>query len=159
MKVRARDPENGFGKEMKKNPIWRTVAYWGIVNHWCEKVRRVQWAHKSIRLRYEDYTAQPRETLDGLKDVTGLDYTSTVEGLANGRALRLDHTAAGNYVRMSDQIRLRRDIEWENRMSGFQKQLCWQLGGRMAARYGYGWHPNNCERQSLAELDGVPVRR
>jgi len=51
------------------------------------------------------------------------------------------HTIAGNRMRMAGRVRLRADVEWQEKMSPWDRWLCWTLAGWKLRQYGYEKDP------------------
>lgn len=141
LKAYRKDPKNGFGKEHKPVPAWRSVGHWGLSNLWSSAVRHAHPECPSMLLRYEDFTARPLEAFARISDVVGIDYAEIAARLVAGEAVRPQHTAAGNPVRMKGAIRLSPDYQWVEKLPEKTRSNCWLLGGWLARRYGYEKHP------------------
>ena len=149
LKAYRKAPKLGFGKDHPPTPVWRSVAYWGVMNMLGSMVRRSYPDCPSLLVRYEDYTTEPMREFGRISEVVGLDYTQIAERLIAGQPVRPQHTSAGNPVRMQGAIRLSPDYEWMEKLPESDRATCWRLASWMMRSYGYDKHP-----QVDAELFG-----
>lgn len=92
---------------------------------------------RSIRVRYEDLVSDPDAELERIGRVLGIDFARVARGLVEGEPIAVGHTVAGNRVRMEGAIRLRPDLEWQEKLSVGDKRSFWRRAGWLARRYGY----------------------
>jgi hypothetical protein len=108
---------------------WNLTA--GTVRHHYEPSR-------SIELRYEDFTAEPRESISRilhLMDEDGVELPFTSE-----RTVRLkgNHTVSGNPARFTTgPVIIREDDEWHGQMPNVHKMAVTFLTLPLLLRYGY----------------------
>ncbi len=139
----------GVSNEDHGKTTWRTALVWNSANLLSEQVRRRFPADHSVRIRYEDYVADPRHALERIGSVADLDFSAVAAKLAAGVPLEIGHAIAGNRMRMAAEIRLRADREWISKLSPRQRWACWVLSGRQMKRYGYP------RRATVASGDGA----
>lgn len=133
-----KDEEPGVTRDVKGRPVWRTAAFWTVVNLVSEWAGRRLGPGKSVRIRYEDLVASPNETLAKVGAVADVDYSRLAEHLAGGGTVGAEHNIAGNRLRMSKAVHLRPDVgSWKDTLSESQQRLCWTLMGWLLRRYGY----------------------
>ena len=133
-----KDEEPGVTRDVKGRPIWRTAAFWILINLASGWVRRRLGAGRSVRVRYEDLVSSPDEALEEIGALASLDFSQVVEHLSHGGAVEAEHNIAGNRLRMSKDVRLKPDAgKWRSTLSERQKQLSWALMGWLLRRYGY----------------------
>ena len=93
-----------------------------------------------LRVRYEDFIAQPRRTLQAILWHGGIEPAGAdLSFLHDGEvALAPNHTVDGNPVRFSvGPVRLREDDEWRREMSSRDRFWVTTLTSPMLRSYGY----------------------
>lgn len=140
-KAYRKNPALGLNKDNEPVPIWRSVAYWTVMNTLSSMVRTRYEDCPSLLVRYEDYTRQPLAEFARISEVVGLDYGPIAERLVDGQPVRPQHTSAGNPVRMLGAIKLSPDFEWMQKLPEADRKACWRLAGLMMRAYGYEKHP------------------
>lgn len=131
------DKPSGVQVAIKPRPAWYSVAFWAFINVLAAIVclfRRRQ----SLRMRYEDFVAEPQAQLERLGQVCGLDYSATAQALLTGQPLRVEHPIAGNRMRMKGSVTLKPDWEWRNRLPARDRAVCWLCAGWLLLAFGYG---------------------
>jgi hypothetical protein len=92
-----------------------------------------------MRLRYEDFVADPEAALGRIGSLVGLDLTDVAKAAASGQPMRAGHNVGGNRTKKSGYITLRPDEqEWKSALSPAEQRLSWVLTGWLMRRYGYG---------------------
>jgi hypothetical protein len=97
----------------------------------------------TMRLRYEDFTAEPELTLRLIAGFAGLPAQDSYPFLTAGGAswaaqLAVGHGVSGNPMRFTaGQVLIRRDERWRTSMSGAQQRAVTALTLPLLARYGY----------------------
>jgi len=132
-----KDSAAGLERSLKVRPVWRTAAFWALTNLQVERVLRSLPEDRAIRLRYEDFLNAPREALERVTRLTGLDYSNVSSDLETGKEIPVSCTIAGNRLRMSGAIRLRLDEEWKEKLSRKDLALFWPIAGTLMKRYEY----------------------
>lgn len=133
------DRKSGVQVAIKPRPAWYSVAFWAFINVLSTIVclfRRKQ----SLRMRYEDFVAEPQIQLERLGQVCGLDYSATAQALLTGQPLRVEHPIAGNRMRMKGSVTLKPDWEWRDRLPARDRAVCWLCAGWLLLAFGYGWN-------------------
>ncbi len=95
-----------------------------------------------MRLRYEDFVAEPRRAVEAILDMLGENAGRSPFGppFVGEREVELGagHTVAGNPNRFrSGPVRLRPDEEWVSRMRPRDRRLVTLLAFPLLAQYGY----------------------
>jgi hypothetical protein len=114
----------------------KSAALWNSWNASAEAL----WRHtpeRYLRLRYEDFVAEPRESL---KRILGLVGVTAELPLAGEREVRLgvSHTVSGNPNRFeTGAVELRPDREWISEMNPRDRALVTALTLPLLRRYGY----------------------
>jgi hypothetical protein len=91
-----------------------------------------------MRLRYEDFVADPEAALGKIGSLIELDLTSVADAASSGKPMQAGHNIGGNRTRKSGFIVLRPDNEeWKTALSPTEQRLAWMLMGWLMRRYGY----------------------
>jgi hypothetical protein len=91
-----------------------------------------------MRLRYEDFVADPKSALQRIGSLIELDFTEIADAASSGKPMQAGHNIGGNRTKESGIITLRPDDEeWKRALSPTQKRLSWLLIGWLMRRYGY----------------------
>lgn len=152
----SKNESGGVHQSLPGRPAWRTIGYWVAVNLLAEQVKR-RAGVRSTLIRYEDFVADPRSTLDRIGACCGLDLRTVAADVLGGRPLPVGHTIAGNRLRMAGSVRLQPDWEWMEKLPAVDRSTCWRLAGRMLRYYGYEHHA--CPPQQIAQDHSCLERR
>jgi hypothetical protein len=115
---------------------------------WTARNRRARWVCRSIEadnyklVRYEDFVARPRHTVEGVARFVG--ELPTGLPFVDDRTVRLgvNHTAGGNSNRFrTGQIALEEDLAWMSRLPRSSRFLATCLTLPLLRRYGYPIFP------------------
>ena len=119
-------------------PMWRTVVRWIGLNLAAEWVCTRLGPKKTMRLRYEDFVADPKGALERIGSLIQLDLTDVADAASSGQPMQAGHNVGGNRTKKSGTITLRPDAqEWRTALSPAEKRLSWMLMGWLLRRYGY----------------------
>jgi sulfotransferase family protein len=120
-------------------PMWRTVVRWIGLNLAAEWVCARLGPKKTVRLRYEDFVADPKGALERIGSLIGLDLTEVAEAASSGKPMQAGHNVGGNKTKKSGIITLRPELaeEWRTVLSPAEQRLSWMLTGWLMRRYGY----------------------
>jgi hypothetical protein len=97
----------------------------------------------TMRLRYEDFTAEPEPTLHQIADFAGLPAQDsypflTADGTPARAQLGCGHSVSGNPMRFTTgQVPIRADEQWRTRMPRAQQRAVTALTWPLMAGYGY----------------------
>jgi hypothetical protein len=119
----------------RQNPAMSS-ALWDAWNASAEALWR-RTPEKYLRLRYEDFVADPRKSL---QRILGLLEVTADLPLASEREVRLgvSHTVSGNPNRFeTGAVELRPDREWTDKMEPRHRALVTALTYPLLKRYGY----------------------
>ena len=120
------------------HPMWKTVRGWIVRNLVSEWVCIQLGPNRTMRLRYEDFAADPKGALERIGSLLDLDFTVVAEAAASGAPMQAGHNVGGNRTKESGIIRLRPDDEeWKRTLSPTEQRLSWLLMGWLMRRYGY----------------------
>ena len=137
-KTFKKDVQAGIMWDHRGHPLWKAVARWITLNLATEWVCSRLGPDRAMRLRYEDFVADPRAALERIGSLIELDFTEVAEAASSGRAMRAGHNVGGNRTKKSGYITLRADAqEWRTALSPTERRLSWALMGWLMHRYGY----------------------
>ena len=137
LKRKVYDPSGDEPMYMSQHPPARSAKLWLVWNLTAEML----WARRSgryLRLRYEDFTDRPRETLEQvvrliLDEVPPLPFVGDFEV-----DLTRSHSMAGNPSRFeSGTVTISRDDTWRQQLPPSVQRLVTLLTWPLARRYGY----------------------
>lgn len=131
------DKKSGVQIAIKPRPAWYSVAFWAFINVLAAIVCLFR-RRRSLRMRYEDFVAEPQTQLERLGQVCGLDYSATAKALLIGEPLKVEHPIAGNRMRMKGNVTLKPDWEWRDRLPARDRAVCWLCAGWLLLAFGYG---------------------
>ena len=116
----------------------KSSAMWDSWNASAEALwRRNGRSHRYLRLRYEDFVANPRESFGRILSLLGEEAEPPLAGEREVK-LGVSHTVSGNPNRFeTGAVALRRDEEWTQKMSDRDKKLVTALTFPLLKRYGY----------------------
>lgn len=134
LKPYRRSVEAGIQKETKPKPLWQTAARWFMVNLGAEILRLRLPRNRSMRVRYEDFVADPGKTVKAILDLVGEDYVRPSHG---EDMIKPQHQIAGNRRRMEVEIVISKDIGWTSQMPRADRTLFSALTAPLLLRYGY----------------------
>lgn len=105
----------GSGEDMERYGLLRTSAEWVAINSLTALHRRL--GRPYLRLRYEDFVADPRRSVAAVLDLLGEGGRGVPVSESGEIELRPSHTVAGNPMRFSSgPTAIRGDQEWRRRM-------------------------------------------
>jgi hypothetical protein len=121
---------------------WRGVSMvslrWIVGNLLSEWVCTQLGPKRTIRLRYEDFVADPKSALERIGSLVELDLTDVAEAASSGKPMQAGHNVGGNRTKKSGIITLRPDAqEWRTALSPAEQRLSWVLMGWLMRWYGY----------------------
>lgn len=132
-----KDEAAGIERAFQPQPTWRVAALWILSNLLAEHACRHVGEGRSTRLTYERMVDDPEGAMAALGPLMGRDLGSLGAGAAAGDAFATGHVIAGNRLRMQDEVRLRADRTWREKLGASDRRLFRLLAGPMMRRYGY----------------------
>jgi hypothetical protein len=139
----------GIMWDHKGPPVWKTavrrralylvsVVRWTVQNLAAEWVCTQLGPKRTMRLRYEDFVADPKAALERIGSLIELDLTDVAEAASSGKPMQAGHNIGGNKTKKSGSITLRPDAkEWKSALSPTEQLLSWVSMGWLMRRYGY----------------------
>ena len=134
MKPYRRSVEAGIQKELKPKSLWYTAARWFVVNLGVEMLRLRLPRKRSVRIRYEDFVADPEGTVRSILDLAGQEYVVPDHG---AQVMKPQHQIAGSRHRMQDEISINKDFGWTSQMPRLMQRSFSVLTAPLLMRYGY----------------------
>ncbi len=136
-RLRPKATPDGSG-EMATDPAWYTAVDWMATNIAAEGVRRRFTHRRSVFLRYEDFIASPRSTIDGIAELLGHRPESDPFTDANTVDLGTNHMVSGNPDRFTQGlVRIHPDVAWRQRMRATPRWITTAITIPLARRYRY----------------------
>jgi hypothetical protein len=137
-KTFEKDVQAGIMWDHKGRPLWKAVARWIVLNLAAEWVCGRLGPQRAMRLRYEDFVADPKSALGRIGSLIDLDLTDVAEAASAGKPMQAGHNVGGNRTKKSGTITLRPDAqEWRTALSPTEQRLSWALMGGLMRRYAY----------------------
>jgi len=133
-----KDLQAGIMWDHKGHPMWKTVVRWIVLNLASEWVCTQLGPKRTMRLRYEDFVADPKAALERIGSLIGLDLKDVAIAASSGKPMHAGHNIGGNRTKKSGTITLRPNAEeWRSALSPTEQRLSWMLMGWLMRRYGY----------------------
>jgi Sulfotransferase family len=117
----------------------KTAIRWIALNLVSEWICIQLGSKRTMRLRYEDFVADPKSALESIGSLIDLDLTDVANAASSGKPMHAGHNIGGNRTKESGTVTLRPDAEeWRSALSSTEQRLSWMLMGWLMRRYGYG---------------------
>ena len=137
-KTFEKDIEAGIMWDHKGRPMWKAIARWIVMNLAAEWVCTQLAPKRTMRLRHEDFVADPKGALERIGSLIELDMTDVADAATSGSPMQAGHNVGGNRTKKSEIITLRPDTqEWRTALSPAEQRLAWVSMGWLMRRYGY----------------------
>ena len=136
MKAFEKNEENGLQTKINPAPAWLTSLRWLVVNLASELVSYYL-APNAIRIHYEDFVENPQNVLNKIGHFLQIDLNALADAVASRQPMSIRHTIAGNRMRMGGVIHLKKDYEWQKKLSERDKKIFRLIAGFLAKKYGY----------------------
>ncbi len=136
-KVKVYNPDGGDDPMMMtRHPPRRSALLWNKWNLAAELMGRRR--HRYLRLRYEDFTADPQGTVRQILALMGESDTPIPFEDSHTVRLGTNHSLAGNPSRFrTGAVAIRPDDTWRQALAGRSKVLVTALTWPLLLRYGY----------------------
>jgi hypothetical protein len=116
--------------------VARSTGYWTAANVASDLLGRAA-PDRYLRLRYEDFTADPRAALGRVADLAGITGPVPVTE-AGETVLGVNHTVTGNPDRLArGPVRIRPDEAWRTRLPAGPRLLATVVATPRIGHYGY----------------------
>ena len=131
-------PDVKVARAMDRHGATESAASWVAWNLLIEGLTGSWFAGRSRRLRYEDFVADPRDTVESLLESTGTAWSSgPFQDVATVR-LPANHTVSGNPSRFrTGQVVLRADDDWRTAQPWPPRMVSTAISLPLLRRYGY----------------------
>jgi hypothetical protein len=135
--------------DYEDNPRWnaavrRRVLYLLSIARWTVQNLGAEWVcarlgpKRAMRLRYEDFVADPKGALERIGSLIELDLAGVADAATSGKPMEAGHNVGGNSTKKSGTVTLRPDAqEWRTVLSPAEQRLAWRLMGWTLRRYDY----------------------
>lgn len=114
-----KDMQSGLERDMQGKSIFKTVKSLYINTYLSEKMKRLH-KHNVVTVNYDELAQGKGSALSDITLATGLDTTALAHSINKGEILHQFHSAAGNRLRMSREIRLMYDYSWRQSLTRLQ---------------------------------------
>lgn len=136
-KAYQRDAKAGVQRELKPKPTVRTSLRWSLVNLAAERLAGAVGKDRYLRVRYEDFAADPAAVLGRIGAMIGVDLGAVGANLKDGAGMNPRHQLAGSRLRMNSSIKVAIDEGWRSQMPTMSRRLFTLLSWPHLQRYGY----------------------
>lgn len=135
-KPHSRSVEGGVQRDLRPKHAAYVALRWTVVNLAAELLRLYVGKHRSVRMRYEDFVANPEAALRQLPHLCGAEWNWAANTAASSR-LHPAHQVAGSRHRMDKALQIRADEEWLAKMPEGKFRLVTIISAPLLRRYGY----------------------
>ncbi len=137
-KTFKKDLQAGIMWDHKGHPMWKTAVRWIVLNLASEWICSQLGPKRTMRLRYEDFVADPKSALERIGSLIEVDLRDVADAASSGKPMQAGHNIGGNRTKKSGTITLRPDAqEWRTALSPTEQLLSWMSMGWLLRRYGY----------------------
>lgn len=144
MKTIKRQVKAGVQKDLRPKPLLHTALRWVIVNLAAEALVARVGRKRSIRVRYEEFVANPHATLRRVLGLVGKEPEQRLDD--QSAPLRPHHQVSGSRHRMQKQLLIRSDETWRWSMSPLRQLTVAAICAPLLWRYGYAWRAHSSTR-------------
>lgn len=148
--------EAGVQRELRPKPAAYVALRWFMVNLVCEWLCRRLGQERTIRVRYEDFVADPAAVLEAIRARCAPPLPGDA-GYTVCEELRPGHQVAGSRHRMQASLVIREDHVWQRQMPVMTRRLVSWITVPLLRRYGYmpGAGKGEEGRAALASRSGL----
>ncbi|WP_234419129.1 sulfotransferase family protein [Sphingomonas sp. EC-HK361] len=132
-KAIKRQVDKGVQRELRPKPLAYTALRWSIVNLATEWLCRRVGPGRHVRVRYEEFVADPPATLARILTLVGERPVPSVLGAP----MVPQHQVAGSRHRMQSAITIASDERWKTAMPRLRRWWVTLLTAPLLRRYGY----------------------
>ncbi len=128
---------SGDGEVRRRSALDATVR-WDLLNLGSEAVLRRAGPGRSLRLRYEDFIAAPRASIDAARELVGAPEGRSPFVDERTVTLGVNHSIAGNPSRFATGTLVLEDkSEWRKAQSRTERWVTTVVALPFSRRYGY----------------------
>ena len=129
-------------REVRRRTALDATIRWDLLNLGSEAVLYRAGVGRSLRLRYEDFIAAPRDTIDKARAMLGDVSTSSPFLDDRTVSLGVNHSIAGNPARFATGTLVLEDrSEWREKQSRLDRWITTAIAMPFLHRYGYAHRP------------------
>lgn len=133
-KGHARSVKDGVQRELKPKLLLHSALRWSMVNIAAEILCKRVGPGRSLRVRYEDFVENPRDTIARILALVG--EQSHLAG-TQAAPFSPQHQVAGSRHRMQKSLLLRGDDKWTREMPPYKQAFVTLMCAPLLHRYGY----------------------
>jgi hypothetical protein len=127
-----------IARNMQPHSAAESTAHWVTWNLLIESLARDSFAGRSQRLRYEDFVAEPRETVESILAFAGVSACAGPFAEETVVSLTRNHTVSGNPGRFrTGRVALRADDAWRSDQAWRSRAVSTAISLPLLHRYGY----------------------
>jgi hypothetical protein len=119
-------------------PAVRAVAGWVVANLGAEIVGRALGRGRYLRVRYEDFLADPALWIGRIGNLIDIPLEELGRRVADGESIPVGHVAGGNRMRFGGEVRLEVRAAKPGRLGPRHRVMCMVGAGWLRRVYGYG---------------------
>lgn len=134
-----RQVDKGVQRELRPKWLLHTALRWAIVNVAADLLCRRIGKSRAMRVRYEDFVADPEATVDRILDM--VDGRKPIADDDRGGPMTPQHQVAGSRHRMAKSITITKDESWKSKMPRYKQILFALICAPLFRRYGYPLRP------------------
>ena len=136
-KSTRRDLEAGLDKDRPSKPVSRTAGAWLRQNALAMAVYSRFPRDRRVRVRYEDFANHPAETLARISEMAGVDFSEVGRKVVDRCPLTIEHTIAGNPMRMKRSFTIEYDSRWKEALASRKRLVVSAITLPLLLAYGY----------------------
>jgi hypothetical protein len=134
--------KSGYDRNMRQHGRVYSGVRWLNRNWAAEALRRKVGPDHSMLVRYEDFTSDPRATVQAIARLVGADSVTLPFVDSHTAKLGPSHTVSGNQGRFQDgEVRIRIDDEWVDKQPVQHRLVTNAICLPLLRRYGYALKP------------------
>ena len=130
-------PERGRTRLPRVIRALRAVVSWSVTNAACIVSARLMPSNSVVLVRYEDLVANVEGELERIGKIVPFDATPLKDMVRQRNGFAVGHNIAGNRLRFAEEITIKPDLEWQDRLPRLYSMIFWILGGPLALAFGY----------------------
>lgn len=138
---RRHESAQGGGREVTRRGALDATLRWDLLNLGSDAIIRETGSNRAMRIRYEDFVAEPRKHVESARILTDEPRGSSPFVDDHTVRLRTNHTIAGNPSRfVTGTLRLEDKREWRHAQSRMDRWMTTAIALPFLRRYGYPIH-------------------